>query len=236
MRAAFCFLALFLTACAGPRPTGLGQWLPSSNFDVRRPNYVILHQTGSDSVARSLSTLTDPQRRVSAHYLISRQGEVFQLVDEHHRAWHAGVSWWGGQIDMNSASLGIELDNNGNEPFAQAQLDALLLVLQRLVTQYRIPAANIIAHGDIAPTRKVDPSRHFPWRWLAQQGYGRWCDPAPGQGAQLTDVRLGLKALGYDTTDLDAATLAFKRHFLGDDANVEWDASSRDMLACLLSF
>src|SRR2546430_169255 len=95
---------------------------PSPNFDARRPNYVIIHHTSDSGVEESLAVLTDAARQVSAHYLIGRDGTIFQLVDEQVRAWHAGESYWGGQRDLNSASIGIELDNNGREPFAEPQV------------------------------------------------------------------------------------------------------------------
>jgi N-acetylmuramoyl-L-alanine amidase len=125
---------LALAACA-PLPTGnVGpglavRWQPSPNFDERRPNFVILHATSNDTAERALATLTDPAKRVSAHYLVGRDGAIHQLVDERARAWHAGESWWGGLADLNSASIGIELDNNGEEPFAGAQIAALLDLL-----------------------------------------------------------------------------------------------------------
>jgi N-acetylmuramoyl-L-alanine amidase len=141
--------------------------MPSPNFDQRRPNFVILHQTTNATVDKALATLTDPARKVSAHYLIGRDGKSLQLVDESARAWHAGESRWGGMSDLNSASIGIELDNTGDEPFAEPQITALLALLAELRERYRIPAANVLAHGDVAPTRKVDPAATFPgaaWR------------------------------------------------------------------------
>ena len=172
-------LALVLGACA-PLPQRAGiptQWLPSPNHDDRRANFVILHHTSGDSARHSLRTLTDAAREVSAHYLVGRDGSIWQLVDERLRAWHAGESYWGGHTDLNSASLGIELDNNGEEPFADVQIVALLALLRDITTRHRIPANNILGHGDVAPGRKVDPSRHFPWRVLAEHGFGLWCEP-----------------------------------------------------------
>jgi N-acetylmuramoyl-L-alanine amidase len=106
---------------------------------------------------------------VSAHYVIARDGTVYQLVDERARAWHAGDSLWGGMTDLNSASLGIELDNNGAEPFPDVQISALLALLTDLQQRYRIPARNFLGHADIAPKRKGDPSPYFPWQLLAQR-------------------------------------------------------------------
>ncbi len=210
------------------------EWQPSPNFDERWPNWVILHHTSDDSVDEALRTLTDPARAVSAHYLIARDGKIIQLVDERHRAWHAGVSQWGGNTDINSASIGIELDNNGAEPFPEAEIAALLTLLHDLSVRYQIPPANYLGHADIAPRRKTDPSRYFPWQRLAEEGYGLWCknpafDVPPG-----FEAKLALAALGYDTRNLDAAILAFKLHFLPDD--IQTIVSERDLrlLNCLL--
>jgi len=142
----------------------------------------------------------DPQREVSAHYLIARDGRIYYLVDELARAWHAGESAWGGNRDLNSASIGIELDNNGEEPYAEAQIAALLALLADLTARWSIPAANVLGHGDVAPGRKVDPGALFPWRRLAAAGFGLWCDPPyDPPPAGLDDASL-LAALGYDVS------------------------------------
>ncbi|MDQ1242473.1 MAG: N-acetylmuramoyl-L-alanine amidase, partial [Pseudomonadota bacterium] len=221
-------LALLPLAACAPLPQGpevATRWQPSPNFDERRPNFVILHQTSNDDVEHALRTLTDPLKKVSAHYLIGRDGTVVQLVDERARAWHAGESWWGGLTDLNSASIGIELDNNGEEPFAEPQIAALLELLADLKARYRIPAANFLGHGDVAPGRKVDPSRHFPWLRLAQRGFGLWCESPPPAPAGF-DALLALRALGYKVMRSgiprdgagDTALRAFRRHWAGDDA------------------
>jgi len=230
------FLLVMMAACA-PLPRGQGdgaQWLPSPNFDQRRPNFVVLHQTSNNNSATALATLTDPRRRVSAHYLIGRDGVVMQLVDEAARAWHAGESRWGGMSDLNSASIGIELDNTGEEPFAEPQIAALLVLLDELRARHRIPAANYLAHGDVAPTRKVDPGRLFPWRRLAQQGFGLWCETPPAAAPAGFDALLGLQALGYDTRAPGAARAAFRRHFRGSEGDAELAPDEQALLHCLL--
>ncbi|MBL8478215.1 MAG: N-acetylmuramoyl-L-alanine amidase [Sterolibacteriaceae bacterium] len=224
-----------LAACAPLPPDGRAQWVPSPNFDQRRPNFVILHQTTSDNVAKALATLTDRQRKVSAHYLIGRDGTVLQLVDEAARAWHAGDSRWGSMTDLNSGSIGIELDNTGEEAFAEPQIAALLVLLGELRERHRIPAENVLAHGDVAPTRKVDPSRLFPWRRLAQAGFGLWCEAPPPTAPEGFDALLGLRALGYDMVNVPAARAAFRRHFLAQDAEGELDPAAQGMLHCLLN-
>jgi len=236
VRGLAALLLATLAACA-PLPTGQGHgalWQPSPNFDQRRPNFVILHQTTNDNAATALATLTDPQRKVSAHYLIGRDGAVTQLVDEAARAWHAGESWWGGSTDLNSASVGIELDNTGDEAFAEAQIVALLGLLAELRTRYRIPAANFLAHGDIAPARKVDPSRLFPWQRLAGHGFGLWCETPPATVPVGFDAMLGLQALGYDISNAAAARQAFRRHFAGSDVDAELAPAEQALLHCLL--
>lgn len=225
-----------LVACA-PLPPGRGAaglWRPSPNFDQRRPNFVILHQTTSDSAEKALAVLTDPQRKVSAHYLIGRDGAVFHLVDETQRAWHAGASWWGGTTDLNSASIGIELDNTGEEDFAEAQIISLLALLGDLRERYRIPVANYLGHGDVAPTRKADPGWRFPWQRLARQGFGLWCETPPRVVPSGFDALLGLQALGYDVALPSAAQRAFRRHFMGREADGELSSDEQAMLQCLL--
>ena len=237
MRRGLAVLLLAALAGCAPLPPGQGRgalWRPSPNFDQRRPNFVILHQTTNDNAAKALATLTDPQRKVSAHYLIGRDGELMQLVNETARAWHAGESWWGGGTDLNSASIGIELDNTGEEPFAEAQIVALLALLDELRTRYGIPAANYLAHGDVAPARKVDPSRLFPWRRLAAQGFGLWCETPPPAAPAGFDAMLGLQALGYDIVAPAAARAAFRRHFMGSDTDAELAPDEQALLHCLL--
>jgi len=236
LRGLAVLLLATLTACAS-LPPGQGRgalWQPSPNFDQRRPNFVILHQTTNDTVERALATLTDPERRVSAHYLIGRDGAVMQLVDEASRAWHAGESWWGGSTDLNSASIGIELDNTGEEEFAEPQIVALLALFDELRTRYPIPAANFLAHGDVAPGRKVDPSRLFPWRRLAQQGFGLWCETPPASAPAGFDAMLGLQALGYDIAAPAAARAAFRRHFAVSDVDADLAPTEQALLYCLL--
>jgi N-acetylmuramoyl-L-alanine amidase len=227
---------LVLAACAPLAPQGpqvAARWQGSPNFDERRPNFVIIHQTTNDNAEHALRTLTDPLKKVSAHYLVGRDGAIVQLVDERARAWHAGDSYWGGLSDLNSASVGIELDNNGEEPFAEVQIAALLELLADLKTRLRIPEANFIGHGDVAPRRKIDPGRHFPWRRLGQQGFGLWCEnPAPAPPG--FDAPLALQALGYQMTDAEAAARAFRRHWAGDDATAELSEADRAMLSCLV--
>jgi N-acetylmuramoyl-L-alanine amidase len=228
-------LLLALAACA-PVPQRAGvptEWLASPNFNERKPNFVILHHTGDDTVEQALRSLTSPFREASAHYLVGRDGRIIQLVDERARAWHAGESKWGADTDINSASLGIELDNNGNEPFPDAQISALLRLLADIEERYHIRAANFLGHADIAPGRKTDPSRYFPWSTLAQYGFGLWCDPPYPQPPLPVDTDLELRALGYNTENPVAALGAFKLHFLPDEPSTGMDERGRALLHCL---
>lgn len=225
---------VLLPACAPLPPTaGVAiERYASANFDARKPNFVIIHHTSDADIDSALRTLTEAASRVSSHYLIGRDGRVLQLVDEQQRAWHAGVSSWGSLTDLNSASIGIELDNDGETPFAVPQIDALIELLRDLTQRYGIPPANVLGHGDIAPQRKSDPSRHFPWQRLAAAGFGLWCEPPWPAAPAGFDWTIGLQALGYDVADAAAATAAFERHFV---AAGELQADARlALLYCLV--
>jgi len=206
---------------------------PSANSNERRPSFIILHHTGRSEAQRALATLSNPAAEVSAHYLVARDGTIYYLVDEMKRAWHAGDSWWGAPIDMNSASIGIELDNNGSESYAEAQIAALLRLLTDIKQRYGIPGANILGHGDIAPGRKIDPGVNFPWQRLAQHGFGVWCDPPFDSVPAGLDSATLLAAFGYDISNSEAASRAFNRHFAGVESPRLTD-EGRGRLFCLL--
>ncbi|HXS52544.1 MAG TPA: N-acetylmuramoyl-L-alanine amidase [Usitatibacter sp.] len=237
MARALAFLILALAAGCGEAPlrTALpSTWVASPNFDERRPNLVVIHHTSDDTVEKALATLTDPLRQVSAHYLVGRDGRIWQLVDERKRAWHAGVSHWGADTDVNSDSIGIELDNDGDEPFPDAQVQSLLALLADLKARYGIPTANFVGHADVAPGRKVDPSRWFPWHTLAEHGFGLWCEsPAPQAPAGFDPV-LALQALGYDVSDADAAIRAFDLHYGEGEGTGMLTDHAKAVLACLV--
>jgi N-acetylmuramoyl-L-alanine amidase len=236
LRVSLALLPLIAAACVPlPQRTSLPvDQRPSPNFGERRPNFVIFHHTSDDNAEQGLRTLADPVRQVSAHYLIARGGTIFYLVDELARAWHAGESYWGGNRDMNSASIGIELDNNGEESFPDAQIESLLALAADLKARYAIPAANFLGHVDVAPGRKVDPSREFPWKRLAEHGFGLWCElPYPPAPPEL-DSAILLAAFGYDVSNLDAAIAAFKHHYAPDGASPEMTEEDRARLHCLV--
>jgi N-acetylmuramoyl-L-alanine amidase len=154
-------------------------WVGTTNFNLRKPNYVVIHHTAQDSTAQTLKTFTLQSTQVSAHYVIGRDGRVYHMLNDYLRAWHGGVARWGNTTDINSSSIGIELDNNGKEPFSEPQIASLVQVLANLKRTFGIPSANFIGHSDIAPTRKNDPSAIFPWKRLAGAGFGLWYDAGP---------------------------------------------------------
>ena len=155
------------------------KWVGTTNFDLRKPNFVIIHHTAQNACEQTLRTFTLERTKVSAHYVICKDGTVHHMLNDYLRAWHGGVAKWGNNTDINSSSIGIEIDNNGFEPFEPKQIESLLHLLSILKNKYKIPASNFIGHGDIAPTRKNDPNIQFPWMLLSQKGYGVWCDPNP---------------------------------------------------------
>jgi N-acetylmuramoyl-L-alanine amidase len=223
-----------LIACTAPVQRPAIDWQPSPNFDARRANLVVIHHTSDATVEEALRTLTTPERKVSAHYLISRDGSIIQLVEESTRAWHAGQSWWNGQTDINSASIGIELDNTGSEPFPSVQIDALLGLLSGIKARHKIPSANFIGHADVAPDRKDDPSVFFPWATLAQNGFGLWCTPPYPAAPANFDLPLALTALGYDPRKPEASRQAFRLHFVREDESMLPAGAESDLLHCLL--
>lgn len=139
---------------------------------------IVLHYTAMRNAAAALERLCAPEHEVSAHYLISEQGGVFALVPEDLRAWHAGQGRWGDVTDINSRSIGIELANPGNAPFAAPQMRALEQLLPEVMARHRIVPQRVIAHSDMAPNRKGDPGHRFDWRRLALQRLSVWPEPA----------------------------------------------------------
>lgn len=190
------------------------EWISTVNFNLRKPNFIIIHHTAQDSLAQTLKTFTITKPQVSAHYVIADDGKVVQMVNDYLRAWHGGNSSWGKNSDINSASIGIELDNNGFEPFSDKQIISLLALLTKLKKDYNIPAQNIIGHSDIAPSRKTDPSKLFPWKLLAINGFGIWPDDIMEPAPVNFNSEQALRIIGYNTKNLSAAIAAFKLHFI----------------------
>jgi N-acetylmuramoyl-L-alanine amidase len=196
-------------------PQIVSNWVGTTNFNMRKPNFVIIHHTAQNSCDQTLKTFTLPRTQVSAHYVICKDGSIHHMLNDYLRAWHGGVSRWGSNTDINSSSIGIEIDNNGTDVFSDAQIASLLQLLQNLKKAYAIPVANFIGHSDIAPTRKVDPNVHFPWKRLADEGFGHWWSDTTGvivpQGFHHLQA---LRIIGYDIKDSSAAIKAFKRKYL----------------------
>jgi N-acetylmuramoyl-L-alanine amidase len=188
------------------------------NFNMRKPNYVIIHFTAQDSIGQTLHTFTIAKTQVSAHYVVAKDGKVYHMLNDYLRAWQAGISKWGSITDMNSCSVGIEIDNNGNEPYTEAQVRSLIALLGYLKKTYNIPRANFIGHQDIAPARKPDPGPYFPWQIMAQHGFGYWSDDVLDVAPDNFDYATALRLIGYDTSNLNAAIVAFKRHFVQKDS------------------
>ncbi|MGI4751657.1 MAG: N-acetylmuramoyl-L-alanine amidase [Janthinobacterium lividum] len=205
-------------------------WVGTTNFNLRKPNYVIIHHTAQNSTEQTLKTFTIPKTQVSAHYVIGKDGKVYHMLNDYLRAWQAGNAKWGGNTDINSNSIGIELDNNGFVPFPDAQINSLLLLLSTLKKTYNIPTANFIGHGDIAPGRKVDPNKYFPWKTLADHGFGNWYDAVLDSVPRNFNAIQTMRIIGYDTRDSVAALLAFKRHFTPLDSTRMMTDSGRMIL------
>jgi len=229
--------AILLPGCATapPAKNPLAEWSPSDNYDVRLPRLIVIHGTEMASADAALAVLKsrNASGRVSAHYLVTDQGRIVQLVEDSKRAWHAGAGRWRGMNDINSVSIGIELDNDGREPYPKAQIEALIALLSDLSRRYALQPSAVIGHSDMAPARKKDPGILFPWQRLAEAGFGVWyADDLPEPPADFDPV-LALRAFGYDTRDLPAAVTAFKRRFRGTEGN-ELDAFDAKILYSLL--
>ena len=210
-------------------------WVGTTNFDLRKPNFVIIHHTAQNSCEETLRTFTLERTKVSAHYVICKDGTVHHMLNDYLRAWHGGVAKWGNNTDINSSSIGIEIDNNGFEPFNPKQIESLLNLLSILKNKYRIPTANFIGHGDIAPTRKNDPNIQFPWALLANKGFGVWVEPNPSiKLKENLSVAYALALVGYDIKDTTAAILAFKRHFRRD-STLNMNDSDKSVLSQLVA-
>lgn len=192
-------------------------WHPSPNFGPRRdgliPTLIVLHFTAMRRAQAALDRLCDPLVEVSAHYLIGGDGTVWQMVQEQDRAWHAGTGQWQGRDDINSRSIGIELDNRGDHPFSALQMAALEDLLPGIMARWAIDPVGVIAHSDMAPGRKCDPGRRFDWQRLARQGLAVWPEAARAVGTDQFRAlarRVGYTADVDDTLLLEAVRLRFR--------------------------
>jgi N-acetylmuramoyl-L-alanine amidase len=229
---------------------------PSPNFDTRKgpPDMIVLHYTGMQTGEAALARLRDPAAKVSAHYVVEEDGRVFTLVAEERRAWHAGVSFWKGERDINGVSVGIEIVNPGHEfgyrAFPDAQIAAVIELIGDIRSRWTIDDGRILGHSDVAPDRKEDPGELFPWDRLAKAGHGLWAEPvaAPGdplgegaEGVGVFALQAGLTRLGYDCAPsgkFDAHTTtvvrAFQRHWRPSRLDGVADGETRARLIALM--
>lgn len=233
----------------------------SPNFDERtglaRPDMIVLHYTGMQFSHEAVHRLCDPKARVSSHYVVMEQGSILQLVPEAKRAWHAGVSCWESDTDINSRSIGIEICNPGHEfgyvDFPSRQIAAVIMLCRSILTRNVIRPENIVAHSDVAPSRKQDPGEKFPWKLLAQSGIGLWVEPAAivadsnaikagATSPEVTSLQTSLTGYGYGLEAngrYDIATeeviIAFQRHFRPKLVDGIADISTRETLRRLLA-
>jgi len=232
---------------------------PSPNHGERAPgapvDMIILHYTGMPTAEAALRRLCDPRAEVSAHYLVDEDGSVLQCVPESRRAWHAGRSFWKGETDINSRSIGVEIVNpgyeNGYRPFPEKQIDAVIALVGDISRRHGIHPWMILGHSDIAPERKEDPGELFPWDRLADAGIGLYVTPFPigsglfmqegdrGQPVEALQSMLALYGYGLDITgEFDEKTrlvvTAFQRHFRREKVDGIVDQSTIETLNALL--
>jgi N-acetylmuramoyl-L-alanine amidase len=224
---------------------------PSPNFNERQHplDMLVLHYTGMKDGPSALARLCDPEAQVSAHYMVEEDGTVFAIVPEDKRAWHAGRSWWQGEDDLNSRSIGIEIVNGGHDfglpPYPDVQIAAVIELCQAILARWPIPQPRIVAHSDIAPARKEDPGELFPWKRLAKAGIGLWpLDAKTAEddltlrdgdtGEQVAEMQARLAAIGYDIaltgnfSEVTAAVVrAFQRRWRADAVTGEGDSQTR---------
>jgi N-acetylmuramoyl-L-alanine amidase len=212
----------------------VAQWRPSPNQGPRRgnarPRLIVLHYTAMENAGAALDRLCDPRSEVSAHYLIGASGQLWQLVAEDRRAWHAGAGSWGGADDVNSRSIGVELANTGTHPFPEPQMIALEALLGGIMDRWKIRPEGVIGHADMAPTRKADPGPRFDWQRLARQGLSVWPEAAAAEGQG--DFAASAARFGYPTEDAASVLRAFRDRFRPGAKGPE-SAADRRLLADL---
>ena len=218
---------------------------------------VVLHYTGMTDSLAALDLLRSPVSKVSAHYFVFEDGRIIQLVQESRRAWHAGKSYWAGETDNNSCSIGIEIANPGHDhgypDFPKRQIAAVTALCRSIQTRNTIPPLRVLAHSDVAPSRKQDPGEKFPWRTLYDSGVGHWVKPAPimnfgptlspgDRGPAVAALQNALREYGYGLeagAEYDAVTrdvvTAFQRHFRPERVDGLADPSTRSTLQELLA-
>lgn len=210
-------------------------WVGTTNLSMRKPNFVVIHHTAQKSCEETLKTFTLPRTQVSAHYVICEDGTVYHMLNDYLRAHHAGLGRWGNTTDLNSSSIGIELDNDGTESFTPPQMQSLYTLLDRLKRAYNIPTANFIGHSDLAPTRKNDPNVYFDWKEMAVRGFGLWYSDTTNMAMPKDFNALqALRIVGYDIKDTTAAITVFKRKYLQQDKSRVLEESDKKVLYALM--
>jgi N-acetylmuramoyl-L-alanine amidase len=206
---------------------------PNHNERLRPLSMLVLHYTGMETAAAAIDRLCDPAAEVSAHYVVEEDGSIWSLVPEERRAWHAGLSFWRGETDVNSASIGIEIVNPGHEfgyrSFPEPQMAAVEVLASGIVSRHGIAPWNVVGHSDVAPRRKEDPGELFDWPRLARVGVGLWPESAPQ--APSADPRGDLARIGYETEDLQATVTAFQRRFRPSRVDGLLDTATRTIIA-----
>jgi len=223
----------------------------------RRPDLLLLHYTGMTCAEKAIDWLSRPESKVSCHYVIDEEGRITQMVREEMRAWHAGQSFWAGETDINSLSIGVEIHNPGHgqgyPEFPEAQMRAVEALSSDIAKRHRIRPERVLAHSDVAPRRKADPGEKFDWARLARAGAGLWIPPAPvdpfdpglgpcGAGdvvgrAQrlLADYGYGLDLTGVLDEQTAFVLMAFQRHFRPSRVDGRLDASTLATLESLIA-
>ncbi len=207
-------------------------WAPSPNFDERKfpVSLIVLHYTGMESGDAALARMRDPAAKVSAHYMVREDSEIVHLVEDHHRAWHAGAGSWQGLDDINSRSIGIEIVNGGHNvpctdgslpPYPAVQIEAVIRLVKARLADHALSPISVIGHSDLAPARKIDPGEHFPWDVLAAAGAAVHPPESDGDGCfwhggDAEGLNASLARIGYDVSDPMAAVRAFQRRFTPD--------------------
>jgi len=249
------------SAVFAPDSCVVAEVMPSPNQGERaggrRPDMIVLHYTGMFDAGDALKRLKAPSSTVSAHYFVFEDGRIIQLVQESRRAWHAGESYWAGETDINSCSIGIEIANPGHDfgypDFPKRQIAAVTALCRSILTRHTIASTRVLAHSDVAPARKQDPGEKFPWRTLHESGVGHWVKPAPimnfGQSLSagdrgdavaalqrmLSEYGYGVQPNGEFDATTSAVVTAFQRHFRPERVDGVADPSTRSTLQELLA-
>jgi N-acetylmuramoyl-L-alanine amidase len=215
-----------------PESSLVADVVPSPTHDERKdgraPNIILLHYTGMQSPQAALERLCSPDSKVSAHYFVFEDGRIVQSVPESRRAWHAGISHWAGETDINSASIGVEIANPGHDfgypDFPKRQIAAVIALCKGIIARRSIAPQRVLGHSDVAPSRKRDPGEKFPWRLLADSGVGEWVTPS-----RITDKGESF-TVGQENDDIRGLQMALADFGYGIEATGRFDEATRDVV------